>query len=270
MVEAQQAAIHPDNRSFRYGEGLFETIRLQNGRIPLWSEHWDRLTNSLPHLYFQLPVHFTEALLQEEIQRLVKRNKCEAAARIRLTLFKGEGGIWEPPSTAFNYLLQCWPLQQQAELNSNGLELGVFEKGRKSCDGFSHIKSNNYLIYALAAQFAKSNHWNECIVLNQYNRVCDTTIANLFFIRDQVIHTPALTEGCVGGVMRSYLLNQWKTAGIKVEEGACSLEELLQAEELFLTNAIHGIRWVKALGDKQFSCGQTARLYESCIRPLFG
>lgn len=271
MIEAQESTIHPDNRSFRYGEGLFETMRWCKGQLPLWNEHWSRLTASLPQLYFACPVHFTQACLLQEIQRLLKKNKLAGQARIRLTLFKGEGGIWEPPSTSFNYLLQCWPLAQEPpQLNVNGLELGIFDAGWKSCDAFSNIKSNNYQLYALAAQYAKSRHWNECLVRNQFQRVCDTTIANLFFIRDQIIHTPALTEGCVAGVMRSHLLQQWKKDGRSVVEGAYEVQDLLEADELFLTNAIHGIRWVKSFGEKQYGYRETAQLYEAYIRPLFG
>jgi branched-chain amino acid aminotransferase len=142
MFEAQESIIHPDNRSFRYGEGLFETIRWCKGQLPLWNGHWSRLTASLPQLYFTLPVHFTEAFLLQEIQRLLKKNKLDGNARVRLTVFKGEGGIWEPPSTSFNYLLQCWPLaQDQPQLNVNGLELGVFDAGWKSCDAFQPSKA---------------------------------------------------------------------------------------------------------------------------------
>jgi branched-chain amino acid aminotransferase len=260
-IDNEQPLIPPDNRAFRYGEGLFETMRWQKDTVPLFEYHWQRLTESLPLLYFELPTHFTSDYLQEQIQKLCKKNHHTKSARIRLTIFKGEGGIWEAPTSSFNWLLQCWPLpQSKPELNVNGLDIGVFEGARKSCDAFSHIKSNNYLLYTLAAQYAKFQHWNEAIVLNQHDRICDTTIANIFFIKNNMIHTPALTEGCVSGVMRNYLLGHFRKADIAFEEGAYAIDDLLNADEIFLTNAIQGVRWVKSLRHRVYACRETAEL----------
>ena len=262
-IEENQPLILPDNRAFRYGEGLFETMRTQKGGVRLFDYHWQRLTSSLPLLYFELPILLTADFLKEQIQKLCQKNKLTASARVRLTIFKGEGGIWEEPSSSFNWLLQCWSLSQsKPELNINGLDIGVFETARKSCDPLSNIKSNNYLIYALAAQYAKSRHWNEAIVLNQHNRICDTTIANIFFIKHNKIHTPALSEGCVNGVMRSYLLDEFRKTDTAFEEGAYSVDDLQNADEIFLTNAIQGIRWVKSMGDRTYVCQQAARLFQ--------
>ena len=270
FIEQNQPLILPDSRAFRYGEGLFETLRRHNDAMPLFEYHWHRLTESLPLLYFELPVHFTADYLKEQIQKLCKKNHHTRAARIRLTIFKGEGGIWETPTSSFNWLLQSWLLPtDKPELNINGLDVGVFESGRKSCDAFSHIKSNNYLLYTLAAQYAKSQHWNEAIVLNQYGRICDTTIANIFFIKDQRIHTPALSEGCVKGVMRTYLIEQLQNENITIEEGAFTTEELLNADEIFLTNAIQGIKWVKSLGNQTYSGRYTAQLFQQFIGRIF-
>jgi len=256
----------PDNRAFRYGEGLFETMRMQGGKIPLFDLHWQRLTNDLPKLYFNLPLHFTQDYLIEQIERLCRKNKLTEAARVRLTIFKGEGGIWEEPSSSFNWLLQCWSLPKtKPELNVNGLDIGVFEAGRKACDQFSNIKSNNYLIYALAAQYAKSNHWNEAIVLNQHNRICDTTIANIFFIKNNSFYTPSLSEGCVNGVMRTYLIDQLRKQNRAITEGAFSVSDLLEADEVFLTNAVQGLRWVKSFGMRTYTCQRTADVFHAFV-----
>jgi branched-chain amino acid aminotransferase len=260
-IENNQPLLLPDSRAFRYGEGLFETMRMQHGKTPLLQYHWQRVTQDLPKLYFELPVHFTLEYLSEQMERLCRKNKLTEAARIRLTIYKGEGGIWEEPSASFNWLLQCWTLPKvKPELNINGLDVGVFEAGRKVCDPFSNIKSNNYLLYALAAQYAKVQHWNEAIVLNQHGRICDTTIANIFFIKSNQIYTPALSEGCVNGVMRTYLIEQLRKDNKNIIEGAFSVTDLSDADEIFLTNAVQGIRWVKSLGDRIYGCKQTASL----------
>jgi branched-chain amino acid aminotransferase len=270
IYAGNELTIHPDNRSFRYGEGLFETIRLHKGEMPLWSLHWQRLSKSLPKLYFQLPPHFTETRLQEEVLRVAKRNNCVDAARVRITFFKGGGGIWEQPSIPFHCLVQCWPLEKKEfSMNENGLEIGLFEEGRKSCDIFSNLKTNNYLLYALAAQYAKAEKLNECLVLNQHGRVCDATIANVFFVRDAIIHTPRLQEGCINGVMRRHLLEQLRKAGTPALEAVYLHNEIMEADEIFLTNAMYGLRWVKQWGDKTYQSQQSSTIFHRFISPLF-
>lgn len=265
MVSNEEHVIHPDNRSFRYGEGLFETIHLWKNEMPLWDWHWNRLIHSLPQLYFSVPVHFSQQKLKEEIFSLALKSNCLHNARVRITIFKGEGGIWEKPSSAFHYLIQCWPVEQNTvALNENGLVTGIYSDGWKSCDAFSNLKHNNYLLYAMAAQFAKLQQWNEAILLNQHNHICDATIANVFFIKEGIIHTPHLKEGCVAGVMRNYLIKK-----LDVKEGSFTIEDLLHADELFLTNAFNGIRWVKSLGSKSYTCREVAIIFKEQISPLF-
>ena len=267
---ADERTIHPDNRAFRYGEGLFETIRLHKGIMPLFDLHWERLTRSLPPLYFELPVHFTKEYLKNELLQLAKRNQALDAARMRVMIFKGEGGVWEKPTANFRYLLQCWPLEQnEISMNANGLDIGVFPDGRKACDSFSNFKTNNYFLYALAAQYAKSQKWNECIVLNQHNRICDATIANIFFVKNKIIYTPALEEGCVAGVMRSYLLQSLQQNGFTIEQGSFTEDDLLAADELFLTNAMNGLRWVKRFYEKQYLPQLAPQIFQQLIKPLF-
>ena len=270
IYNTEEAVIHPDNRSFRYGEGLFETIRMHKAEMPLWNEHWNRLIHSLPQLYFSIPLHFTTEFLKSEVLSLSKKNKCKGAARVRITVFKGEGGLWENATTSFNYIIQCWPLEKKEfSMNENGLDIGLFEDGWKSCDAFSNLKSNNYLLYAMAAQYAKHQKWNEALILNQHNRICDATITNVFFIKNNIVCTPHLKEGCVNGVMRNYLLQQLKQAGVKAEEGSYTVADLLHADEIFLTNAMYGIRWVKLFGNKAFVCQQSARIFQQYISTLF-
>jgi branched-chain amino acid aminotransferase len=270
IINESKGFISPDNRSFRYGEGLFETIRLQNGKMPLWEKHWKRLNTSFPLLYFQVPKHFNSETLHEEVLKLAAKNNCSSAARIRITFFKGEGGLWEQPSSLFNYIIQCWPAEQKlSAMNENGLDAGIFDSGRKVCDSLANLKSNNYLLYAVAAQYARQQKWNECIVLNQHERICDSTIANVFYVKDGIIYTPALGEGCVDGVMRSFLLENFSKQQISFSEPACTVEDLLQADEIFFTNAFYGIRWVKQLGGKSFQCKQSTLMFHELVAPLF-
>ena len=90
----------------------------------------------------------------------------------------------------------------------------------------------------------KKNKLDDAIILNNYNRIADATIANIFVVKDGKIKTPALSEGCVSGVMRRFLIECFKKENIPFEETAITADALSEANELFITNAVQGIRWV--------------------------
>lgn len=267
LVLANIPVLSPDNRSFRYGEGLFETMRKTERGIPLWQRHIERLEAGMQLLDMSFPPHYGANALYQVIGKLCQKNGITSDARIRFTCFKGDGGLWEPLNE-FQFVIQCWPLSP-TKFNENGLDLALFTKAFKSCDVLSSIKSNNYLLYALAAQEAKQQKCNEAIVLNQHDRIADATIANLFFIKNDIIHTPALTEAPVAGVMRAHLLAQLPNHGWQVEQGSYIAEDIEAAEEVFLTNAIHGIRWVKSFGAGEYQNAKTANIYHQVVAPLF-
>ncbi|MDX2045682.1 MAG: aminotransferase class IV [Chitinophagaceae bacterium] len=268
-----ETVIGPDNRSFRYGDGLFETMRLSNGRIPLAAYHFERLFAGLQLLRFDIPKHFTTSFLAEQIQKLCIKNKAEKAARVRLNVFRGNGGLFDPDNLRPNYIIQCMPLDEdKLQWNENGLLVDVFADGRKTCDRFSSLKSNNYLLYAMAALHAKKNQLNDCLVLNIRDRVADSTIANVFLVKENHIYTPPLSEGCVAGVMRRYLIEKLQVsgeAGYKFEERQVTVRELEKADEVFLTNAFYGIKWVKEFAGKRYGNTVSRLLYNEIVKKLF-
>ena len=237
------------DRSYRYGDGLFETMKLINGNILLEDYHFERLFLGLDVLKFNIPVLFTKRQIEKEIKELSKKNECENSARIRLSVSRGNGGLYDCDNK-FSYLIECWPLEQK-DLNESGLIIDIFPDARKSIDVFSNLKSANYLPYVMAAIWAKENKLDDALILNQHDRICDSTIANVFWIKDKKIFTPPLNEGCVAGVMRKKILKlATLNSDYPVQEDFLSLEILLQADEVFLTNAVTGIRWVKECRDK--------------------
>lgn len=271
LTKADKLLISPDNRSFRYGDGFFETIKVVNGKIGLADMHMERLFGSLELLQFQKPVYFTPDYLKEQILVLAKKNYHDKLARVRVTIFRGDGGLYDVNNHFPHHLVQTWELNPSNNLlNENGLVVDVFKDARKVCDHFSHVKSNNYLSYAMAALWAKQEHLNDALLLNPYDRVADATIANVFIVKDGMIKTPALTEGAVNGVMRRHLLKCLRDENMPVEE--CQLQpfELFEASEIFLTNAIYGIRWVKQLGENGYMNQLASILHRKFISTLQG
>ncbi len=262
FYKEETALLSVSSRGLRFGDGLFETIKCKNGQPELLDEHLARLWNGMQVLQFNIPKHFTPDNLQDEIEGLLKKNGLSKNARIRLTVFRGDGGLYDDIDHKPNYLIQSWPLgEETGNWNSNGLVLGIYNAVKKSADILSNLKHNNFLPYVMAALYAKKEKWNDAILLNTDGRLCDTTIANIFLIKDEVIYTPALTEACLGGVMRRHIIQVLNTAGYKVTEAKITIEELYDADEVFLSNSIYNIRWVGNIGDKKYNCKLTQKIY---------
>ncbi len=269
---ADQPALLVSNRGYRYGDGLFETMKLIDGRIQLEKFHFERLFYGLSLLKFEIPKHFTPEKLREETAELCKKNNCEALARVRLSVYRGNGGLYDE-GKGLEYIIESWPLDPSFnELNEKGLVIGIYPDARKSCDEFSNLKSANGLPYSMAALYAKEKKWNDCLLMNSKGTIADSTIANIFIIKDGVIITPPLEDGCVNGVMRRHLIAQIRDAGLSTEalakagyairEESITQDDLENADEIFLTNAIRGIRWVKQFGNKIYSNKITLEIFK--------
>jgi branched-chain amino acid aminotransferase len=264
FFESSEPVVGAENRGLRYGDGLFETMKILNHRIVNTDLHMDRLFEGLSLLQFEIPSFFNRQSIHDQVVLACEKNKLDKA-RVRLAVFRGNGGLYDPVDHKPNLLIQVWPLPEGLEFNENGLVLGVYPDIRKSCDRFSNLKSANYLPYVMAAIHAKKQHFNDSLVLNTHGRVCDASISNVFCLKNGIICTPSLNEGCVAGVMRRYLLARMFETGYKVLETELSVEDLLEADEIFLTNAISGIRWVKQFGHRTYSNHVSAKLFNQFI-----
>jgi len=260
----------PDSRAFRYGDGIFETMRVSQGQIPLAKYHFIRCFAGLNTLGFDIPALFTPGKLEQNILALCRKNNHLENARVRISIFRGNGGLFDPESHRPQYLIQTWDLPEHyKKMNDNGLELTIYPSGRKSCDPLSNLKSNNALIYVMAAKYAKDQKCNEALVLNTTGKIADATIANLFWVKDGTIFTNPISDGIVAGVMREFLIDNLLRKGMQVSLQSIDPDELLEADEIFLTNALYGIRWVGSLGKNQFRKETSSLLYEDLIIPLF-
>jgi len=254
------------NRGYRYGHGIFETMKWSSGRIQLANLHFERFFDGLDQLKIPYSKQFTREKIKAEVENTCIKNNCTDLARVRLSASRGNGGLNDEADTALHYIIEAWPLSQSSDmLNEDGLEIGIYEDARKSIDKFSNLKSASFLPYTMAAVHARENNLNDCLVMNQAGRIADTTMANIFLIKNDEILTPALGEGCVAGTMRKYLIHQFKKNGMQIEETKITIQQLKEADEVFLTNAIQGIRWVKKLGDKQYASVRTRDIFHQFI-----
>jgi branched-chain amino acid aminotransferase len=269
IIDAGQPVAAAASRGLRYGDGLFETMKMLNGKIIHEAEHLQRLWQGMEILQFELRKHFSPEKLVAAITALAQKNGHQAAARIRLNVFRGEGGLYDAVNHFPNFIIETWPLQHNNQLNTNGIVAGIYTDACKSCDILSNIKHNNYLPYVLAAIEAKKEKWNDALLLNQYGRIADSTISNIFIIKNETICTPPLSEGCVAGIMRQKLI-QFLQQQFTVEEKPLTVTDVLQADEVMLTNSISAIRWVQQIQQCHYSNAMIQKIYSAFAPTISG
>lgn len=269
LHNGESVAISPNNRGIRYGDGLFETMKSEKRQVQFLDDHFARLWQGMQVLQFNIPKHFTPDKLEYDIFNLLEKNGHSKSTRVRLTVFRGDGGLYDVANHKVNYIIQTWALpEENGAFNTNGLVLGIYSDVKKQFDILSNLKHNNFLLYALAALHAKKNKWNDAVLLNTQLGICDTTIANIFVVKGEEIVTPALEEACIAGVMRKNVINELAALNQRVIERKLHVEEMLNADEVFLTNSIHNIRWVQRIGEKSYSNKQTKQIYSKLFQTI--
>jgi branched-chain amino acid aminotransferase len=267
MIRSDEPVISAQSRAFRYGDGVFETMYVKKGVVQLSIYHFDRLFSGIHLLQFIEPSFFSREILTQQIKNLCEKNNHVSAARVRLAVFRGAGGLYDTENLAPNYIIESWPIEdEKLNMSTEGLHVDIFPDGRKSMDIFSNIKSNNYLLYAMAALYAKKNNLSDCFIINSNGRVCDSSIANVFCVKDQTIYTSPLSEACIAGVMRRHLMNNLPKSDLPVKELPMEIDWLQTADEIFLTNAISGVRWIKQWGHRSFKNEIASFIFEKHIK----
>jgi branched-chain amino acid aminotransferase len=267
LAPADTASVPYDNRAFRYGYGLFETMLASGGGIELWQYHAERLFQGLKQLHFDIPVLLTPDALHEEVLRTVRKNKLEKLCRVRLQVYAGSGGLLGQGNPKPEYCIECFPLEQYiTELNEAGLVTGIAQGLAKSADSLANLKTCSALIYATAAQQAKANKWNDALILNNSGNVIESTIANLFWIKDGEIFTPPLSEGCIAGVMRRHLLSVLPQSGYSISERIATTSTLKAAEAVFLSNAIRRIKWIRSVDETEYAMHMIQDIYKAAFK----
>lgn len=261
FLPADEPIFNSQNRSFRYGDGVFETMKIYNGKILLDQFHYDRLFLSLKMLQIENTLESSD--LSQLILELCSINDCIALGRVRLAVFRNDQNKAE-------FVIEAFPLlREEIEWNEKGLTIDLYPYARKNADAFSNLKTANFLPYVLAELFAKERGLDDTIVLNAFNQLADSSKANIFLIKKNEIFTPALHQGCVSGVLRRFLFDELKKNNYRIHQQEISEQQLLEADEVFLTNSIYDIRWVEKFRDKNYSSEQVFSIYQKIILPLY-
>ena len=256
IIENEAASLSISNRGFAYGDALFETIRVINGRIIFWEDHYFRLMASMRIMRMEIPLNFSPEFLETEIKNLVEENGLsETAARVKLTVYRKEGGLYTPVTNDNEYLITATPLSESFYLlNEDFYEVELFKDHYVTAGLLSTLKSNNRAVNILGSIYAKENDYDNCFLINEQKNVVEALNGNIFLVKDNVIKTPPLTDGCLKGITRGKILEiAKKLPDYKIEEVSISPFELQKADEIFITNAVVGIQPVSKYRKKEYS-----------------
>jgi branched-subunit amino acid aminotransferase/4-amino-4-deoxychorismate lyase len=245
LISIYEPVISFANRAFRYGDALFETIRVVRGRIMFLNDHMRRIKVGMTMLRMNIPPDLGAETISTLVKQLVEVNGLKNDVRIRFTVFRNEGGFYTPRSNDISFLIEAERLDDNGyRLNDPGYKVDVFHDIKKPKNKLATLKTGNALVYVLAGIYKKDVKLDEVIIMNEEGNICESVSSNIFFVKNGALYTPALSEGCVEGVMRRQVLELAQRYRILCYEINIPLNTMLNSDEVFLTNAIQGIRWV--------------------------
>ena len=255
------------NRGFAYGDALFETIKVSHGKILFWEDHYFRLMASMRIMRMEIPMNFTMEFLATEIEKVLAATNLEKqTARVKLSVYRHEGGLYLPENNNVGYIITTKALAADFYLiNEDAYEIDLFKDYFIAPGLLSTIKSNNKLIHVVGSVYAKENRLQNCLLLNTDKQVVEALNGNVFVVKNKVIKTAPLAHGCLKGIMRKQIMEVIeKIPEYTFEEAAISPFELQKADEIFITNVITGIQPVTKYRKKDF----TIEIAKDLIRKL--
>lgn len=249
LIQASEAQLSHNNRGFKYGDGIFETIKVQNGKLIFWEDHYFRLMASMRMLRMKIPMKFTLEFLEEEIQKVIE-NYDKALLRVRLNIFRKDGGLYLPATNEIDYLIEAKEIEIKEKQE---YRIDIFKDFYNYSGLLSTVKTTNRMLNTLASVYADENDLDNCILLNERKGVVEVANGNIFLVKGNIIKTPALAEGCIKGITRKKVIEIIeKHPNFSVEETTISPFEIQKADEVFITNAISGLQSVTNYRKKQF------------------
>ena len=244
--------VNINDRGLQYGDGVFETMAVHNGVIPLWESHWQRLNLGCEKLLITLPDKNT---IENEIKLLSDKNDTPHYV-IKLIITRGSGkrgyGFSKDQTTTRILSLYDWP-NYANHFQTDGVAVRYCESVLSENSKLSEIKHLNRLEQIMARNEWSDDEFQEGLMLTTKGHVVDGTMSNIFAVQDNMLFTPGLSLCGVAGVMRKTVINIAKDLGFPVYEKDFTKSELEMADELFLTNSLFGIWPVKQIFKTRFT-----------------
>ncbi len=253
LILAEEFNVKHTSRAFNFGDGVFETIRIKQGKIVRFEAHYERLMKGAKAIKIKEHPEYTMDFFRDQIMALIELNQVYAGGRCKLSLDRADGGTYSPVSNQAQFLIELWPIEMDDfRLNHKGLEIDIYKEMALTKTPLSPFKTKNALFKVLASIHAASMRVDDLLLQNEKGNLIESTNSNLFIVSNGIIYTPGMDEGCIAGTMRMHIINLAVTHGIRVYECPILPQNLLSADEIFLTNAIQGVRWVGSYKTKAF------------------
>ena len=239
MVAESKAMLNSNNRAFNYGDALFETLKIADSKIYFLEDHYFRLMASMRMMRMEIPLNFTMEFFESELLKTAEQNKLENA-RVRFTVFRKDGGLYNPISNQIEYLIVALPLHIFVK---ETYVVDIFKDYYLNSDILSTLKTTNKITNVLASIYASENGFDNCILVNERKQVVEAINGNIFTVKGNTIKTPSISEGCIKGIARKKIIEiVSKSDDYTIEETEISPFDLQKADEIFITNVIVGIQ----------------------------
>ncbi|CCH54821.1 branched-chain amino acid aminotransferase [Fibrisoma limi BUZ 3] len=210
IINQQTFNLLPDNRAFQYGDGLFETIRYESGRLWFWTDHLDRLTKGMATLQLSVPAARLDQLHEQTLDLIARNGLNSQPARIKIQVWRRPGGLYTPTSNGSEWLITAQPGQPFAITGKS--HIGIYDGVRLSKSVVSEFKTLNALPYVLAGLHRQAHKLDDVILLSTDGSAAECVASNLFWFRNGTLVTPSLQTGCVNGIARRQLLRAFPDA----------------------------------------------------------
>ena len=253
IIDGDTIGFNQLKRGFNFGDGLFETIRVFNGKIICLDAHFNRISSGLDVLKIKQNYSFNQNSLERYINELLLYKNIKYGGKVKVYIFRAGLGTYKPETNQMSFVLEAMDLEQNKYvLNKKGFLVDIYHEYSKTVNQLSFFKTSNSLLYVLAAVTASENNLDDLFIVNEKNEIIESSNSNVFFLKEDVLLTPPLNSGCIEGVMRTEVIRAAKDLGINVLESNVYQEDLEKSREIFLTNVISGIRWVGGYKKKRF------------------
>ncbi len=263
--------ITTSNRSFLYGDGIFETIKVVDRKILFLEDHYFRLMASMRIVRMKIPKNFTMEFFESQILLLTDKLSISESARVRITVFRNDGGFYLPEENTVSYIIEASALtSKEYKITTSNYEVDLFKDSFISKQLLSTLKTTSKILNVTASIFAQENDLNSCILLNEDKNVVETISGNIFMLMDNKLITPSISEGCLNGIMRKQvlkLINQFPE--MQLEESTISPFDLQKADELFITNVIIGIQPITKYRKKEYGSNLSQQLLDKINQTFF-
>jgi branched-chain amino acid aminotransferase len=265
IKESTEASLFPGQLGLLSGWGVFTTLRVVDGALFAWERHWARMSRDARLLNVEMPPD--PGRLEQDLLHLVEKNEAPNCT-MRLVVVRNGGGLWEGPASGRSS--DTIALTAASKRWGDSVRLGIQPHARYAASDFTQTKALSWAHNLRWLERAQQQGFDEVILLNEFGRVAECTSANMFAVFGQEVSTPPLSEGCLPGITREVLIEEVRLPGVQFVERALTVDELCQADEVFITSTTRGLLPVSGIADRALTrhgdvCERLRRAFQAYV-----